>query len=136
MTGASSNLDLRSRGLGPSTATVRYASAARRRFDWQEGYAVFSVRKSAESDAKTYIENQADHQQQRDYKEYCYPCCACMTEPLTPAISSIELVCHDHVGAPTSCSNCSHLCTFKRARACLTTANKAGGMARRRPHVD
>ncbi len=69
MTGASSNLDLRSRGLGPSSATVRYESAARRRFDWLEGYAVFSVSKSAESDAKAYIENQADHQQQPDFKE-------------------------------------------------------------------
>ncbi|MCH7591584.1 MAG: IS200/IS605 family transposase [Planctomycetes bacterium] len=37
-------------------------------FAWQEGYGVFSVSKSAESDAKNYIENQVEHHKQRDFK--------------------------------------------------------------------
>jgi REP element-mobilizing transposase RayT len=38
-------------------------------FAWQEGYAVFSVSKSAEPDIKHYIENQAEHHKNRDFKE-------------------------------------------------------------------
>jgi len=38
-------------------------------FAWQEGYAVFSVSKSAEADVKRYIENQAAHHKERDFKE-------------------------------------------------------------------
>jgi len=38
-------------------------------FGWQEGYAVFSVSKSAEADLKRYIENQAEHHQRRGFKE-------------------------------------------------------------------
>jgi REP element-mobilizing transposase RayT len=38
-------------------------------FAWQEGYAVFSVSKSAEPDVKRYIENQPDHHRKRDSKE-------------------------------------------------------------------
>lgn len=37
-------------------------------FAWQEGYAVFSVSKSAESDVKRYIERQAEHHGQRDFR--------------------------------------------------------------------
>ena len=40
-----------------------------RAFAWQEGYAVFSVSKSAEADVKRYIENQADHHRKPDFKE-------------------------------------------------------------------
>ncbi len=39
------------------------------RFAWQEGYAVFSVSKSAEPDVKAYIENQAEHHKKRDFQE-------------------------------------------------------------------
>ena len=38
-------------------------------FAWQEGYAVFSVSKSAEPDVKSYIENQAEHHKKRDFQE-------------------------------------------------------------------
>jgi REP element-mobilizing transposase RayT len=38
-------------------------------FAWQEGYAVFSVSKSAEADVKRYIESQPDHHRGRDFKE-------------------------------------------------------------------
>ncbi len=37
-------------------------------FTWQEGYAVFSVSKSAEPDVKRYIENQLEHHKDRDFK--------------------------------------------------------------------
>jgi REP element-mobilizing transposase RayT len=37
-------------------------------FAWQEGYAVFSVSKSAEQSAKRYIDNQAEHHKVRDFK--------------------------------------------------------------------
>lgn len=40
-----------------------------RNFAWQEGYAVFSVSKSAEADVKSYIETQVDHHKARDFKE-------------------------------------------------------------------
>jgi len=40
-----------------------------RAFAWQAGYAVFSVSKSGEADVKRYIENQAEHHKQRDFKE-------------------------------------------------------------------
>ena len=39
------------------------------RFAWQEGYAVFSVSKSAEANVKAYIENQAEHHRKRDFAE-------------------------------------------------------------------
>ena len=38
-------------------------------FAWQEGYAVFSVSKSAEQDVKAYIENQAEHHKKRDFQK-------------------------------------------------------------------
>ncbi len=38
-------------------------------FAWQEGYAVFSVSKSAEANVKAYIENQAEHHRKRDFAE-------------------------------------------------------------------
>lgn len=38
-------------------------------FAWQEGYAVFSVSKSAEPDVKRYIESQVEHHKKRDFKE-------------------------------------------------------------------
>ncbi len=38
-----------------------------RAFAWQEGYAVFSVSKSAEGEVKAYIENQAEHHMKRDF---------------------------------------------------------------------
>ncbi|MFH1110890.1 MAG: IS200/IS605 family transposase [Planctomycetota bacterium] len=38
-------------------------------FAWQEGYAVFSVSRSAEPDVKRYIENQGAHHKERDFKE-------------------------------------------------------------------
>ena len=38
-------------------------------FAWQEGYAVFSVSKSAEQDVKAYIENQPEHHKSRDFQE-------------------------------------------------------------------
>lgn len=38
-------------------------------FSWQEGYAVFSVSKSAEPDVKAYIENQAEDHKKRDFQE-------------------------------------------------------------------
>lgn len=38
-------------------------------FAWQEGYAVFSVSKSAEPDVKQYIEDQVEHHKKRDFKE-------------------------------------------------------------------
>lgn len=44
-----------------------FANAAA--FAWQEGYSVFSVSKSVESDVKSYIENQAEHHKKRDFKE-------------------------------------------------------------------
>jgi REP element-mobilizing transposase RayT len=37
-------------------------------FAWQEGYAVFSVSKSAEADVKRYIEKQAEHHADRDFQ--------------------------------------------------------------------
>ena len=37
-------------------------------FAWQEGYGVFSVSKSVESDVKAYIEHQAEHHRKRDFK--------------------------------------------------------------------
>jgi hypothetical protein len=37
-------------------------------FAWQEGYAVFSVSKSAEPNVKAYIANQATHHKKRDFK--------------------------------------------------------------------
>ncbi len=37
-------------------------------FAWQNGYAAFSVSKSAEPDVKRYIENQIDHHQERDFQ--------------------------------------------------------------------
>ncbi len=37
-------------------------------FAWQQGYAVFSVSKSAEPDVKRYIENQLEHHKDRDFK--------------------------------------------------------------------
>lgn len=36
-------------------------------FAWQEGYAAFSVSKSAEADVKRYIENQEEHHKGRDF---------------------------------------------------------------------
>lgn len=38
-------------------------------FARREGYAVFSVSKSSESDVKAYIENQAAHHQRRDFMD-------------------------------------------------------------------
>jgi len=38
-------------------------------FAWQEGYAVFTVSKSAEPDVKAYIENQVEHHKRRDFQE-------------------------------------------------------------------
>ena len=38
-------------------------------FAWQEGYAVFSVSKSAEPYVKSYIEHQAEHHKKRDFQE-------------------------------------------------------------------
>ena len=38
-------------------------------FAWQEGYAVFSVSKSAEHDVKAYVETQAEHHRKRDFQE-------------------------------------------------------------------
>ena len=38
-------------------------------FAWQEGYAVFSVSKSAESDVKRYIENQPEQHTKRDFRK-------------------------------------------------------------------
>jgi REP element-mobilizing transposase RayT len=38
-------------------------------FAWQEGYAVFSVSKSAEADVRRYIENQIEHHAGREFKE-------------------------------------------------------------------
>ncbi len=40
-----------------------------RAFAWQEGYAVFSVSKSAEANVKAYIENQGEHHKKRDFAE-------------------------------------------------------------------
>lgn len=38
-------------------------------FAWQEGYAAFSVSKSAEATVKAYIERQVDHHQKRGFEE-------------------------------------------------------------------
>lgn len=38
-------------------------------FAWQEGYSVFTVSKSAEADVRSYIERQAEHHRQRDFKQ-------------------------------------------------------------------
>jgi len=38
-------------------------------FAWQEGYSVFSVSKSVESEVKMYIESQVEHHRRRDFKE-------------------------------------------------------------------
>lgn len=38
------------------------------KFAWQEGYGVFSVSKSIESDVKRYIDNQAEHHKKHDFK--------------------------------------------------------------------
>lgn len=38
-------------------------------FAWQEGYAAFSVSKSAEADVRRYIETQAEHHAKRDFME-------------------------------------------------------------------
>lgn len=43
--------------------------ADRGAFAWQEGYGVFSVSQSIESDVKRYIENQTEHHKKRDFKE-------------------------------------------------------------------
>ena len=37
-------------------------------FAWQEGYAAFSVSKSAEPDVKAYIENQPEHHMKHDFE--------------------------------------------------------------------
>jgi len=37
-------------------------------FAWQEGYAVFSVSKSAEPDVKRHIENQLEHHKERGFQ--------------------------------------------------------------------
>jgi putative transposase len=37
-------------------------------FAWQEGYGVFSVRKSQEEAVKSYIAGQAEHHQREDFK--------------------------------------------------------------------
>ncbi len=39
------------------------------RFAWQEGYGVFSVSSSAESDVKAYIERQSEHHKKREFRE-------------------------------------------------------------------
>jgi putative transposase len=38
-------------------------------FAWQEGYAAFSVSKSAEADVKAYIERQIEHHQKRAFEQ-------------------------------------------------------------------
>jgi hypothetical protein len=38
-------------------------------FAWQEGYAAFSVSKSAEQDVKSYIERQAEHHRGRNFED-------------------------------------------------------------------
>ena len=38
-------------------------------FAWQEGYAVFSVSKSAEAHVKRYIDDQREHHGKRDFKQ-------------------------------------------------------------------
>lgn len=38
-------------------------------FAWQEGYAAFSVSKSAEADVKAYVEKQAEHHRKRDLEQ-------------------------------------------------------------------
>ncbi len=52
-----------------STFWVHDAFPERKDFAWQEGYAVFSVSKSGESDVKRYIENQPEHHKKRDFAE-------------------------------------------------------------------
>ncbi len=52
-----------------SSRWVHDTFADSRAFAWQEGYAVFSVSKSSESDVKAYIENQAEHHKKRDFAE-------------------------------------------------------------------
>ena len=52
-----------------STLWVHQTFSAFSSFAWQEGYAVFSVSKSAEADVRAYIENQERHHKGRDFKE-------------------------------------------------------------------
>ncbi len=52
-----------------SSRWVHDTSPDSRAFAWQEGYAVFSVSKSAEANVKAYIENQAEHHRKRDFAE-------------------------------------------------------------------
>ena len=52
-----------------SSRWIRETMPNRRWFSWQEGYAAFSVSKSAESDVIEYIRNQEEHHKRRDFQE-------------------------------------------------------------------
>lgn len=52
-----------------SSLWIHQTFADLKAFAWQEGYAVFSVSKSAESDVRRYIETQVEHHKKRDFKE-------------------------------------------------------------------
>ncbi len=52
-----------------SSQWVHQTFADAGKFAWQEGYGVFSVSKSAESDVKRYIESQGEHHKTRVFKE-------------------------------------------------------------------
>lgn len=52
-----------------SSLWVHQSFPAFAEFAWQEGYAAFSVSKSAEADVKAYIENQVDHHGKRGFQE-------------------------------------------------------------------
>ncbi len=52
-----------------SSVWVHHTFPAFPAFAWQEGYAAFSVSKSAEADVRACIERQAEHHQQRDSEQ-------------------------------------------------------------------
>ena len=54
---------------GRSSLWVHKTFPAFNDFAWQEGYAAFSVSKSAEPDVKTYIANQIEHHAHRGFEE-------------------------------------------------------------------
>ena len=52
-----------------SSLWVHQTFSASGSFAWQEGYAAFSVSKSAEAHVKAYIEKQAVHHRKRDFEQ-------------------------------------------------------------------
>ena len=54
---------------GGSSAWIHEAFRELADFGWQDGYAAFTVSKSAVPDVKSYIENQREHHRKRTFQE-------------------------------------------------------------------